>query len=255
MLVLGAVARSAVAAAGRRQRVLIAGALSASAPLVLPSAYPPHARVLALQVRGMKVYTKTGDKGTSTLFSGERRPKDDAVFKALGDTDELNAQIGVAIEQARLAHNEYLPEKLEEIQSRLFDLGACVATPRTTASQFKKNRAGEFDEGNVDQLERWIDEMDLELPPLKCFILPSGGGLASTHLHVARAVCRRAERRVVPLAASGDVESVVIRYLNRLSDFLFVAARYAALKEGKEETKWQNRNIKPGSSEPKETDA
>ncbi|TMW63064.1 hypothetical protein Poli38472_005682 [Pythium oligandrum] len=196
----------------------------------------------------MKVYTKTGDKGTSQLFSGERRPKDNAVFKALGDTDELNAQIGVAIENARIAHNEYLPPKLEEIQSRLFDLGACVATPLTSAPKSKQNRAGMFDEANVDILEQWIDEMDTELPQLKSFILPSGGGLASTHLHVARAVCRRAERRVVPLAAAGDVDQVIIRYLNRLSDFLFVAARYAALKEGKEETKWQNQNLRPSRS-------
>jgi cob(I)alamin adenosyltransferase len=205
------------------------------------------------QVR-MKVYTKTGDKGTSQLFSGERRPKDHAVFKALGDTDELNGQIGVAIENLRIANNEYLPPKLEQIQSRLFDLGACVATPLTTASQTKKNRAGRFDEGNVDMLEQWIDEMDAELPPLKVFILPSGGGLASTHLHVARSVCRRAERRVVPLEAAGDVESVVIRYLNRLSDFLFVAARYAAMKEGKEETKWQNQNIRPARKDSSASD-
>ncbi|GLE06692.1 hypothetical protein PINS_up016086 [Pythium insidiosum] len=217
------------------------------APLDNPADTVKH--VFSLSSRGMKVYTKTGDKGTSQLFSGERRSKSDDVFNALGDTDELNAQIGVAIECARLAKNEYLPPKLEMIQSRLFDLGACVATPLTTASQTKKNRAGMFDEANVDQLEKWIDEMDTELPPLKNFILPSGGGLASTHLHVARAVCRRAERRVVPLAEAGDVESVVIRYLNRLSDFLFVSARYAALKEGKEETKWQNQNIRPSKSQ------
>lgn len=193
----------------------------------------------------MKVYTKTGDKGTSQLFSGERRPKNDAVFQALGDTDELNAQIGVAVEQARVAANAFLPPKLEQIQSRLFDLGACVATPLTSASETKQRRTGVFDEANVTQLELWIDEMDAELPPLKCFILPSGGGLASTHLHVARAVCRRAERSVVPLVAAGDVDGVVQRYLNRLSDFLFVSARFAALKEGKEETKWVNQNIKP----------
>jgi cob(I)alamin adenosyltransferase len=194
----------------------------------------------------MKVYTKTGDKGTSTLFSGERRPKDHAVFKALGDTDELNAQIGVAVEQARVAAaSDFLPPRLEQIQSRLFDLGACVATPLTSASETKQRRAGLFDEANVAQLEQWIDQMDEQLPPLKCFILPSGGGLASTQLHVARAVCRRAERSVTPLVAAGDVDGVVQRYLNRLSDFLFVSARFAALKEGKEETKWVNQNIKP----------
>ncbi|KAH7460385.1 hypothetical protein PRIC1_006931 [Phytophthora ramorum] len=192
----------------------------------------------------MKVYTKTGDKGTSQLFSGERRPKNDAVFQALGDTDELNAHVGVAVEQARVAANTFLPPRLEQIQSRLFDLGACVATPLTSASQPKQRRAGVFDEANVAQLERWIDEMDEQLPPLTSFILPSGGGLASTQLHVARAVCRRAERSVVPLVAAGDVDGVVQRFLNRLSDFLFVAARFAALKEGKEETKWVNQNLK-----------
>ncbi|TYZ62695.1 hypothetical protein PybrP1_010299 [[Pythium] brassicae (nom. inval.)] len=196
----------------------------------------------------MKVYTKTGDKGTSQLFSGERRPKNDAVFKALGDTDELNAHVGLATEWARAASNAFLPPKLEQVQSRLFDVGACVATPLTSAPRSKKNRAGAFDDANVTVLERWIDEMDAELPPLTSFILPSGGGLASTQLHVARAVCRRAERRVVPLAAAGDVDAAVLRYLNRLSDFLFVAARYAALKEGKAETKWQNQNVKPAAA-------
>ncbi|KAE9032885.1 hypothetical protein PR002_g8966 [Phytophthora rubi] len=206
-------------------------------------------RALPPRCRGMKVYTKTGDKGTSQLFSGERRPKSDAVFQALGDTDELNAQSGVAVEQARAgasnAQYMYLPPKLEQIQSRLFDLGACVATPLTSASEAKQRRAGAFAEANVAQLELWIDEMDAQLPPLKCFILPSGGGLASTHLHVARAVCRRAERSVVPLVAAGDVDGVVQRYLNRLSDFLFVSARFAAVTEGKEETKWVNQNVKP----------
>lgn len=197
----------------------------------------------AVWSRGMKVYTKTGDKGTSQLFSGERRPKDDAVFQALGDTDELNAHLGVVVEHAKITQNEYLPSKLEEIQSRLFDLGACLATPLTSASNSKKNRAGEFPDANVEQLEKWIDEMDASLPPLRCFILPSGG-LTAAHLHVARAVCRRAERHIVPLASSGDVGPVVLRYINRLSDFLFVAARYSAYTESKEETKWQNQNVK-----------
>ncbi|KAG2761800.1 hypothetical protein JG687_00013833 [Phytophthora cactorum] len=214
-------------------------------PLLLLRLTPRSAPLQFLgSIRSMKVYTKTGDKGTSQLFSGERRPKNDAVFQALGDTDELNAQIGVAVEQARVAANIYLPPKLEQIQSRLFDLGACVATPLTSASEIKQRRTGVFDEANVTQLEYWIDEMDTELPPIKCFILPSGGGLTSTHLHVARVVCRRAERSVVPLVAAGDVDGVVQRYLNRLSDFLFVSARFAAITEGKEETKWTNQNIK-----------
>jgi cob(I)alamin adenosyltransferase len=201
-------------------------------------------------VRQMKVYTKTGDKGTSQLFSGERRPKDNQVFSALGDTDELNANIGVAIEHAKKVETtNNLPERLEEIQSRLFDIGACIATPLKTAPESKKNRTGTFDEINIDRLEKWIDDMDAKLPPLKNFILPSGGGFTSTHLHVARAVCRRAERNVVPLANTGDVDASVLKYLNRLSDFLFVAARYAAHAEGRKETKWQKQYTQSSTTE------
>jgi ATP:cob(I)alamin adenosyltransferase len=192
----------------------------------------------------MKVYTKTGDKGTSQLFSGERRPKDDAVFMALGDTDELNAQIGVALTHFQILGLE--PEcqpgiafqgRLEEIQSRLFDVGASVATPRSSSGQTKIHRAA-FDPSNVTLLENWIDEMDTFLEPLRNFILPSGGGLCSCHLHVARAVCRRAERRVVSIGAE-DIDPVVVQYMNRLSDFLFVAARFVAHLEGKTETIWK----------------
>ncbi|ETW08898.1 ATP:cob(I)alamin adenosyltransferase [Aphanomyces invadans] len=199
----------------------------------------------------MKVYTKTGDKGTSQLFSGERRRKDDAVFMALGDTDELNAQIGVALTQFELLGIETtlhpgveFQSRLEEIQSRLFDVGASVATPLSSAGQSKIRRA-EFEPSNVTVLETWIDEMDEHLEPLRNFILPSGGGLASCQLHVARAVCRRAERRVVSIGGD-DVDPVVIQYLNRLSDFLFVAARFVAFLEGKSETIWK-KQVKPTS--------
>jgi len=203
----------------------------------------------------MKVYTKTGDKGTSQLFSGERRGKDDAVFMALGDTDELNAQIGVALAHVQQLSSTTFPlpavakfeERLEEIQSRLFDVGSSVATPMSSASKFKLKRA-QFHEGNVDLLENWIDEMDTELAPLRNFILPSGGGMSSCQLHVARSVCRRAERRVVSIG-SDDVDPVVIKYLNRLSDYLFVAARYIAHIEGKEETIWKKQTIPESTTE------
>eukprot|EP01088_Endostelium_zonatum_P007492 TRINITY_DN1977_c0_g1_i1.p1 TRINITY_DN1977_c0_g1~~TRINITY_DN1977_c0_g1_i1.p1 ORF type:complete len:147 (-),score=31.24 TRINITY_DN1977_c0_g1_i1:294-734(-) len=126
-----------------------------------------------------------------------------------------------------------LDEKLEKIQSLLLDVGSCVATPPSTASERKLERTS-FNEDYVKQLEQWIDEIDKQLPPLKNFILPSGG-LSSSSLHVARSVCRRAERSVVPLVRSGDVPDSVGRFLNRLSDFFFVAARFAAQKDGKEE--------------------
>ncbi|KAF0705739.1 hypothetical protein DYB25_000778 [Aphanomyces astaci] len=212
----------------------------AKLPLVNPTAF-------SQQLRTMKVYTKTGDKGTSQLFSGERRSKDDSVFMALGDTDELNAQIGVALThfqtlgvETTLRPGLEFQARLEEIQSRLFDVGASVATPLSSAGQSKIRRA-EFEPSNVTVLETWIDEMDEHLEPLRNFILPSGGGMTSCHLHVARAVCRRAERRVVSIGDE-DVDPVVIQYLNRLSDFLFVAARFVAFLEGKTETIWKKQD-------------
>ena len=193
--------------------------------------------------RGMKVYTRTGDGGRSSLYTGERRSKAAAVFSVLGDVDELNCAVGVAREFAAtdLPAREGCPlgEQLEEVQSRLLDVGSAVATPPGSASDAKAQRA-HFDAGHADRLEGWIDAMEEELPPLKNFILPSGGRPAS-FLHAARAVCRRAERQVVGLAGEEEeeaeevVEPSVRVYLNRLSDYLFTAARYAALREGKPE--------------------
>jgi len=180
-----------------------------------------------------RVYTKTGDKGTSSLFNMERRSKADDNFQALGDTDELNANIGVVrahCAQVVAANSTggseddpvnrdacaQLDEQLSEVQSRLFDIGAHLATPRTSSNAAQQART-EFDEHHVDTLEEWIDGMETVLPGLKNFILPSGG-LVSSHLHVCRAVCRRAERSSVPLVAREDALPVVARYFNRLSD-------------------------------------
>lgn len=127
-------------------------------------------------------------------------------------------------------------EQLEEIQARLIDLGSHVATPRNSGEdQEKKIAHTDFDEANIANLEKWIDEMDLVLPPLKNFILPSGG-LASANLHVARTVCRRAERNLIPLYKEEHIDAHAYKYVNRLSDYLFTLARYCALKEGKPET-------------------
>ncbi|KAI9286098.1 cob(I)yrinic acid a,c-diamide adenosyltransferase, mitochondrial-like protein [Umbelopsis sp. AD052] len=194
----------------------------------------------------MKIYTKTGDKGTSALFSGERRPKNDEVFEALGTTDELTSHLGLAREYCD-EQNNGLSEKLEKIQCLLQDIGSNIATPRSQSNDARKARTTFDEDGSlVTELENWIDEMDETLPPLKNFILPSGGRAASS-LHIARSVCRRAERRVHPLVDKGDADSTTGKYLNRLSDFLFNAARYAAQKEGKGEVIYKKQ--KAGSNQ------
>jgi cob(I)alamin adenosyltransferase len=184
------------------------------------------------KAKKIKIYTKTGDGGTSQLYNGERRPKDIITFHALGDTDELNSHVGVALQHESLAMSTLEPQ-LEQIQSRLLDVGSAIATPLSKSGEAKINRVS-FPEGEVEKLESWIDDLDSELPPLASFILPSGGP-ASAQLHLARTVCRRAERSVVVIQQEGDVEHSVLKYLNRLSDYLFTAARYASMKDGKEE--------------------
>ena len=184
----------------------------------------------------MKIYTKTGDAGTSSLYSGERRPKDDLVFAALGDVDELNAVVGVAREYA-CSLEPKLDEQLEQIQSRLLDVGSAVATPIASSSGAKRERTA-FDVGETSRVEGWIDGWTEELPPLTQFILPSGGH-AAAFLHHARSICRRAERSVVPLVRGGSTDGTVATYLNRLSDYLFTAARIAAKRSNKPEVTYK----------------
>lgn len=184
------------------------------------------------------VYTRTGDKGTTVLFNMNRVPKTEDYFEALGDTDEVASLIGVAREHCRLADNG-LDEYLEIIQCRLGDVGSQIATPRNSSPQAHLDRTG-FSESFVTELEAWIDELDSGLPPLRNFILPSGG-FSATALHVARPVVRRAERHMVPLAERGDIEKSVLQYMNRLSDFLFVSARYACHAEGREDAVYKRR--------------
>lgn len=204
----------------------------------LASQTQPFAGTLG-RSRGMKVYTRTGDKGQSSLYTGERRRKNDDVFHALGDVDELNAYIGIAREHCRAAGNTpELTEHLDEIQCRLMDVGSHLATPRSDEGESAKMQRTKVQDAWVARLEQWIDAMDSDLPPLKNFILPSGGP-GSSALHLARTVCRRAERTVVPLVESGVADGAAGRYLNRLSDFLFVAARYACAKGGYTETVWR----------------
>lgn len=174
-------------------------------------------------VRLTKIYTRTGDSGTTALGSGERRPKSDLRIEAYGTVDETNAAIGMA----RLSTaGAPLDRMLARIQNDLFDLGADLATPVPPGAE-KSPTALRIHPDQVARLEREMDAMNEALPPLNSFVLP-GGAPASAALHLARTICRRAERMMVALAAreSEQVDPAAIRYVNRLSDFLFVAARH-----------------------------
>lgn len=160
-------------------------------------------------MRKSTIYTKTGDDGKSSLLFGERRSKSDKIFEVLGDLDELSAHIGLVCEY--LNNRRSIEEFLKDIQSRLLDIGADLAGLPC------------FNPENIGILEKEIDSIDLELPILKNFILP-GGGLASSHAHLARSVCRRFERHLV--RTSDERFKDILIYINRLSDYLFVLARY-----------------------------
>uniref|UniRef100_A0A7N6BHZ7 Corrinoid adenosyltransferase MMAB n=1 Tax=Anabas testudineus TaxID=64144 RepID=A0A7N6BHZ7_ANATE len=182
--------------------------------------------------RGPKIYTKTGDKGFSSTFTGERRPKEDQIFEALGNTDELSSAIGLAREFCLDKGHTFI-DQLDKIQCILQDVGSNIATPQSSARESHTKRT-KFTPQPIADLESWIDTFTEELPPLTSFILPSGGK-SSASLHFARTVCRRAERSVAPIVRSGEVDPDVARFLNRLSDYLFTVARYAAMKEGSKE--------------------
>ncbi|MBI5246690.1 MAG: cob(I)yrinic acid a,c-diamide adenosyltransferase [Elusimicrobia bacterium] len=178
----------------------------------------------------MKIYTRTGDKGETGLFGGTRVSKSHARVEAYGDVDELNCAIGVA--RAALTHGHAgLDAALARVQDECFVVGAMLATPEG------KLKGMTLPKGAIKRLEDEIDEWDRDLEPLKQFILP-GGAAAGSHLHLARAVCRRAERRAVALSAQDTVPKDVIVYLNRLSDWLFTTARWSNLRSNRAETKW-----------------
>ncbi len=179
-----------------------------------------------------KIYTKTGDGGNSSLFTGERRPKSDEVFEALGTIDELSSHIGLAMAHSRGLKHPLL-EQLQRIQCILQDVGSAVATPYSSARKIHQERT-QFSQRHTSELEEWIDEYTAELPPIQNFILP-GGSLTSATLHIARSVCRRAERKVQPICDKDEVDREAMKYLNRLSDFLFTAARIAAKIDNTEE--------------------
>ncbi|XP_055511343.1 corrinoid adenosyltransferase [Leucoraja erinacea] len=193
----------------------------------------------AVKPKAPKIYTKTGDKGYSSTFTGERRQKDDNVFDALGSTDELTSAIGLAMEFCLEKGHEFVDE-LHEIQCVLQDVGSNVATPISSARESHLKRTA-FSGKPVIELEQWIDRYTEQLPPLTNFILPSGGKCSAT-LHLARSICRRAERSMISIVQAGEADRNAARYLNRLSDYLFTLARYAAMKEGKKEHVYKRRN-------------
>ncbi len=172
-----------------------------------------------------KIYTKTGDTGQTGLLGGSRVSKDSARIEAIGSVDEANASIGKAISYCKDAE---LGGLLKSLQRDLFDSGAILADP--------KKEAG-IEGARIAELEKTIDAYEGKLEPLTAFILPGGSALGAS-LHLARVVCRRAERRVVALSHSEQVHPSIIIYLNRLGDLLFVLARHANSKEGKKEEEW-----------------
>lgn len=177
----------------------------------------------------MRIYTRTGDGGETSLFDGSRVNKDDARIEAYGTLDELNAFVGALSDHAVLHPQR---EALLDVQDHLFRIGSMFADPNGP-------REGQprVEPVAVEALERWIDGLEEDLPPLRHFVLP-GGAPSVSACHIARTVCRRAERRAVALDRLVSQDEAAMRYLNRLSDALFTLGRWAAVKAGIEEEKW-----------------
>jgi cob(I)alamin adenosyltransferase len=181
----------------------------------------------------MKIYTKTGDKGKTSLVGGTRVSKGDLKIESYGTVDELNSWIGVLRD---LEVNHSRRDLLKEIQDRLFTIGADLASePEQT-----KKKIPDLFESDIELLEKQMDEMNEVIPPLRAFVLP-GGHQAVSFAHVARTVCRRAERLVIRLNEAEEVNPLIIKYLNRLSDYLFVLSRKITQELGTEEVAWKPR--------------
>jgi cob(I)alamin adenosyltransferase len=181
----------------------------------------------------MKIYTKTGDQGTTSLVGGTRLSKAHVRIEAYGTVDELNAYIGLLRDQPV---NEGRRDVLKEVQDRLFTIGSHLASePDQT-----RKRLPDLHEEDIQLLEREMDALDAQLPPLRAFVLP-GGHQSVSYGHVARTVCRRAERMVINLHEQEPVEDIIIRYLNRLSDYLFMLCRIMTQELGAEEVTWKPR--------------
>ncbi len=181
----------------------------------------------------MKIYTRTGDEGETGLFGGGRTAKDDPRVAAYGDVDELNSAIGVA---RATAPTDLFDAELTAIQRDLFALGGHLATPNPAKVKAALEKA-ELSPERVTAFERAMDAAEAELPPLRAFVLPAGDAKAAA-LHLARTICRRAERSVVGLAHENEVPPLFLEYLNRLSDLLFTLARLANHRSGRGDVIW-----------------
>lgn len=182
----------------------------------------------------MKIYTRTGDKGQTSLFGGKRVSKDSDRVDAYGTVDELNSAIGVAV--AQIANSKWqivVKKELEKIQHDLFAIGSYLASPGNKNQESGIRNLGK----RVTSFESLIDDMTKQLPELRNFILP-GGGEVGAQLHMSRTICRRAERRIITLTKKETVDNGVVMYFNRLSDLLFTMARFVNHKEKKKETIW-----------------
>ncbi len=182
----------------------------------------------------MRIYTRTGDAGDTALFGGGRVSKDHPRVDAYGSVDELNSVVGWTL---TLVEDAATRQRLGRVQHDLFALGSSLATPPPEGARRRPDTPA-LPLERIDAMEGWMDEADAELPPLKAFVLP-GGSPGAAALHVARTVCRRAERAVVALAAAAPVEDGVLRYLNRLSDLLFVLARLENHRAGRPDVLWE----------------
>ena len=179
----------------------------------------------------MKIYTKTGDKGMTSLIGGVRVPKNSIRLESYGTVDELNSYLGMI---RSYPVDPLVAGELVEIQSRLFDVGGYLATA-PQADQVKIRL--EIRESDIQKLEEAIDRMEAQVPPLKYFVLPGGNQLVS-FCHIARTVCRRAERRILDLTGEAEVDELVVKYMNRLSDYLFMLSRKLSHDQQVEEKKW-----------------
>ena len=178
----------------------------------------------------MKIYTKKGAKGQTGLIGGRRVSTNDLRINAYGTVDELNAHVGMLRD---LVDNAEVKLNLLEIQDRLFTAGSLLAV----GEKGTKMKLPELHEANIECLESWIDKMDADLPPMKTFVLPGGHVTVST-CHIARTVCRRAERLIVELSNQVEVAAVIVAYFNRLSDYFFTLSRKLSLDLNAEETPW-----------------
>ena len=181
-----------------------------------------------------KIYTRTGDRGQTSLVGGKRVSKYDVRLEAYGTVDELNSYLGMLIATLPVSSSD--TELLQFIQNKLFVVGSYLATDTAFTELREASRMKATD---VERIERRIDEIDRVLPPLNRFVLP-GGVPAAVKAHICRTVCRRAERRICEVAGQYEVDDLILRFINRLSDYLFVLSRFMNVEEGIEEIYWNN---------------